>query len=450
MAYYGSPYDEEDKRSALTQGLLAAGLAALGARKGSEYNAFAQAGLLGLGGYGRSLENATEARDRKAQREMQAQQYAQQQAEWQRAQQQRAQMEGAQRAATLPGTPGMPAQEADSPGGTYMPPTPGTPGGFDRQKYGQLLEQIDPQKGLAYQQSLAKPTKELSKVENLSFQGKPVTVAFYKDGSREVLPFDPAADKQEVWEDIPQPKGAAPGLQWQRSKTTGQLRSVGSQPPVTNINLGGPKYETGVGGFVYPPSADNPTGKVVVPTGMPAKENKPPVEYQVQVAGISNLNSAIGEYLSELKGWNNLNLANPTAVARMGTKYQNMLLQGKEAYKLGVLNGPDKAILEEIVTNPVSVKGAVLSSEALGEQARTLSDLMARNAENIARAHKQPTPDVGRNYGEKQQPAPTGAAAPAQSFDTLPNPKDFKEGAILTDGVTNRKFKKVGGTWKAL
>jgi hypothetical protein len=154
MAYpYGSPYDEEDKRSALTQGLLAAGLAALGARKGSEYNAFAQAGLLGLGGYGRSLENATEARDRKAQREMQAQQYAQQQAEWQRAQQQRAQMEGAQRAATLPGAPGMPAQEADSPGGTYMPPTPGTPGGFDRQKYGQLLETIDPMKGLAYQQA---------------------------------------------------------------------------------------------------------------------------------------------------------------------------------------------------------------------------------------------------------------------------------------------------------
>jgi hypothetical protein len=300
MGYYGSPYDEEDKRSALTQGLLAAGLAALGARKGSEYNAFAQAGLLGLGGYGRSLENATEARDRKAQREMQAQQYAQQQAEWQRMQQQRAQMEGAQRAATLPGTPGMPAQEADSPGGTYMPPTPGTPGGFDRQKYGQLLEQIDPAKGLAYQQSLAKPTKELSKVENLSFNGKPVTVAFYKDGSREVLPFDPAADKQEVWEDIPQPKGAAPGLQWQRSKTTGQLRSVGSQPPVTNINLGGPKWESGAGGFVFPPSATNPTGKVVQPEGMPPKEAKPLTESQAKATAFVNQMQGANQTLEDL------------------------------------------------------------------------------------------------------------------------------------------------------
>jgi hypothetical protein len=446
MAY---PYEEEDRRSALTQGLLAAGLAALGARKGSEYNALGQAGLLGITGFNASLRTANEARNDRAEREMKAQQWAQQQAQWQRQQQQQAQMEQAQRAATLPGMPGMPGQEADNPGGTYMPPTPDTPGGFDRQKYGQLLEAIDPMKGLAYQQAIGKPTKELSKVENLSFQGKPVTVAFYKDGTREVLPFDPAADKQEVWEDIPQPKGAAPGLQWQRSKTTGQLRSVGSQPPVTNINLGGPKYEPGVG-YMYPPSEKNPTGLVVQPAGMPAKENKPPVEYQVQVAGISNLNSAIGEYLDELKGWNNLNLANPTAVARMGTKYQNMLLQGKEAYKLGVLNGPDKAILEEIVTNPVSVKGAVLSSEALGEQARTLSDLMARNAENIARAHKQPTPDVGRNYGEKQPPAQTGAAAAVQSFDALPDPKKFKEGSVMTDEVTGRKFKKVGGTWKAL
>jgi hypothetical protein len=322
MAYpYGSPYDEEDKRSALTQGLLAAGLAALGARKGSEYNAFAQAGLLGLGGYNRSLENATEARDRKAQREMQAQQYAQQQAEWQRMQQQRAQMEGAQRAATLPGTPGMPAQEADSPGGTYMPPTPGTPGGFDRQKYGQLLEQIDPAKGLAYQQSLAKPTKELSKVENLSFQGKPVTVAFYKDGSREVLPFDPAADKQEVWEDIPQPKGAAPGLQWQRSKTTGQLRSVGSQPPVTNINLGGPKYEPGVG-YMYPPSAANPTGRVVQPEGMPPKEAKPLTESQAKATAFVNQMQGANQTLEDLgsKGFTGKSKGQQTSIVMAGAE----------------------------------------------------------------------------------------------------------------------------------
>ena len=111
-------YDEEDRRRALTQGLLGAGLAMLGARKGSEYNAFAQAGLLGLGGYGRSLENATEARDRKAQRDMQQQQYARQQQEWQRAQDERAAM---QRAAGGAFTGGMPEMGPPTAQGEMQP-----------------------------------------------------------------------------------------------------------------------------------------------------------------------------------------------------------------------------------------------------------------------------------------------------------------------------------------
>ena len=78
MAY---PYEDEDRRSALVQGLLAAGLAALGTRKGQEGQGLAQAGLLGLGGYNRSLDNSSDARDRRAMREMQAQQWSMSQQE---------------------------------------------------------------------------------------------------------------------------------------------------------------------------------------------------------------------------------------------------------------------------------------------------------------------------------------------------------------------------------
>jgi hypothetical protein len=161
MAYYGDPYDPEDKRSALTQGLLAAGLAALGARKGSEYNAFAQAGLLGLGGYNSSLKNATDAREEQAMRKMREQQFAQQQQAWQQQQAERAWMQQAHQQALIPGTPGMPAQEADNPGGTYMPPTPPQASGFDDARYINALRtnpNIDPSKALAYQQMIAKET----------------------------------------------------------------------------------------------------------------------------------------------------------------------------------------------------------------------------------------------------------------------------------------------------
>jgi hypothetical protein len=186
---YNDPYDPEDRRQALTQGLLAAGLAALGARKGQEFNALGQAGLLGLGGYNAALRTTAEARDEKARREMQQAQFAQQQQAWQQAQQQRAQMEQAQRAATMPGVPGGEAEPRE--GGM----TPGLPGGFDRQKYGQLLEQIDPMKGLAYQQAIAKPTRELKDTRTLMQNGQRVTVNFYKDGTHEVVPFAPDAEK---------------------------------------------------------------------------------------------------------------------------------------------------------------------------------------------------------------------------------------------------------------
>jgi hypothetical protein len=351
----------------------------------------------------------------------------------------------------------MPAQEADSPGGTYMPPTPGTPGGFDRQKYGQLLEAIDPQKGLAYQQSLAKPTKELSKVENLSFQGKPVTVAFYKDGSREVLPFDPAADKQEVWEDIPQPKGAAPGLQWQRSKTTGQLRSVGSQPPVTNINLGAPKYESGVG-FVYPPSDKNPTGQVVIPQGMPEKVNKPPVEYLKQLSGMTNLNTAVQEYVGGLKNWDVTSIVNPSAVAEMGTKYNNMMLQAKEAYNLGVLNGPDYMILQQVVTNPASLKGTITTNSALGNQAEELARIMRRNAANLAKVHGQPVPDIGpvgtpTTTDPRATGGKIGGSMPASSgrsykSATMPKLDELPDGSEVVDDKTGITLVKRNGKWE--
>ena len=92
---------------------------------------------------------------------MREQQWQQQQAEYARQQQERAAMQGAHAAAIIPGAPGMPGQEADNPGGTYMAPTPAQPAGFDDQKYIQALRTnplIDPAKALAYQQLITKDT----------------------------------------------------------------------------------------------------------------------------------------------------------------------------------------------------------------------------------------------------------------------------------------------------
>ena len=99
---------------------------------------------------------------------------------------------------------------------------------------------------------------------------------------------------------------------------------------------------------------------------------------QKQQTGVQTTKAAITEYRDALKKFDIVDLANPAARARMGTVYNNMLLQAKEAYNLGVLNGPDYMILQEVITNPASMTGAITSKKALDDQARKLDEIMGK------------------------------------------------------------------------
>jgi len=66
-----------------------------------------------------------------------------------------------------------------------------------------------------------------------------------------------------------------------------------------------------------------------------------------QVTGSINLSDAITDYQSKIKGFGVKDFANPDKRAEMGNSYNNMMLQAKEAYNLGVLNGPDYDILQK-------------------------------------------------------------------------------------------------------
>jgi hypothetical protein len=100
------------------------------------------------------------------------------------------------------------------------------------------------------------------------------------------------------------------------------------------------------------------TGAVDVPRdsqGNPVdvSQFKPPsTEAQKQITGVQNTRNAIQEFRNELSNFSRFDLLKPKDRARIQSKYNNMMLQAKEAYNLGVLNGPDKQILEEIIYNP--------------------------------------------------------------------------------------------------
>jgi hypothetical protein len=134
---------------------------------------------------------------------------------------------------------------------------------------------------------------------------------------------------------------------------------------------GKPQFHDGQ--WVLPPSQQNPQGASIPVPGF----SKPLGEGQKkQVTGIDALSSAIDEYKSELGKFSGSALLSPDKRAAMGTKYNNMMLQAKEAYNLGVLNGPDYDILQSVIADPSSIKGAFISNDALKNQASELDRLM--------------------------------------------------------------------------
>lgn len=160
--------------------------------------------------------------------------------------------------------------------------------------------------------------------------------------------------------------------------------------------------------------------------------DKLPESQQKQVVGVNNLSNAISEYRTALKGWDGLDTLSPDARATMGTAYNNMMLQAKEAYNLGVLNGPDYQILQSVVTDPRSVIGAFTSKTALDKQASELDRIMS---------------GVGKVSSQARQPQQAANATPKRiEADAMPNPAQHK-GAIATDQATGVKYKSDGKNW---
>lgn len=167
------------------------------------------------------------------------------------------------------------------------------------------------------------------------------------------------------------------------------------------------------------------TGAVDVPKdsqGNPVdvSQFKPPsTEAQKQITGVQNTRNAIQEFRNELSNFSRLDLLRPKDRARIESKYQNMLLQAKEAYNLGVLNGPDLAILEGIIYNPTKLKGAVIGKEGIDAQASELDRIMA-NIKTTVQIKGAPLPATQPKLNEV--PVPSGQnKAPAGVSQNLWN-----------------------------
>ena len=142
---------------------------------------------------------------------------------------------------------------------------------------------------------------------------------------------------------------------------------------------------------------------------------KPSETQDKQIIGVKNTRDAISEFRAELGNFSRLDSLKPKDRARIETKYRNMQMQAKEAYNLGVLNGPDLAILEQIIYNPTSMVGVAVGKDAIDAQASELDRIMENVGINVQ------TRGRGTTAQKTQAKAPAGAppGVPQKVWDVM-------------------------------
>ena len=82
-------------------------------------------------------------------------------------------------------------------------------------------------------------------------------------------------------------------------------------------------------------------------------------ESEKQVSGAINYQKSLNSLQDIFQRYKGAELLNPNVRAEIQQSLNNALLQGKEANRLGVLNGPDLSILEKIVGDPTAVNALI-------------------------------------------------------------------------------------------
>lgn len=185
------------------------------------------------------------------------------------------------------------------------------------------------------------------------------------------------------------PQGQALVRQW--------LQKNASHAPPVSVSYGAPVAgvdDNGKPVFFQP---EKTGGKPAIIPGVAPAPAKLGEGAAKQVAGIDSLSEAIDAYVGELAKWKKADALSPDKRAAMGTAYNNMMLQAKEAYNLGVLNGPDYTILQSVVRDPTNALSTFVSNEALVKQALTLKAMMSRTKRAVvgAKAHANDKPSGG-------------------------------------------------------
>lgn len=223
----------------------------------------------------------------------------------------------------------------------------------------------------------------------------------------------------------------------------------GANLTLARQSAGKPVYDADRGVFVNPatgvatPVTAGPGGAPIGPKAGAGGAPKISAEVQRQIGGVVSFDkdlNALEEALKDFDPRNPLDQGNTTKRARIQSLGKQAQLSAKEAAALGALSGPDMALLEGILNDPTSIKGAVSGSKGIAAQ---ISEARAGNRRRVD--------SLSAQYGDKSMEGVKGAldsapstSAPAAGPARIKSDADYNalpSGATFVgpDGKTRRK-----------
>lgn len=153
-----------------------------------------------------------------------------------------------------------------------------------------------------------------------------------------------------------------------------------------------------------------------------------------QVTGAVNLTDAIADYQSKIANFGVKDFANPNKRAEMGNAYNNMMLQAKEAYNLGVLNGPDYSILQKVVRDPTNISSLAFANDSLSKQADSLRNTAKTIVSNAYMSQGREAPaEIMAKFVKKELPvAEKQSVAQQLGLSKVPKGVDPKVWNVMT------------------
>jgi hypothetical protein len=193
---------------------------------------------------------------------------------------------------------------------------------------------------------------------------------------------------------------------------SGNVAMAGGAPTVKPVAATNAPADALVTTYGYDPF--KPPPMPAMPSGSAARSWKADIYKPLEgtpantVTGATTYVDALGKYNDYVSGLDAKDLANPQVRNRLNSLYAQVKLTGKEANNLGVLNGGDEKILEEVVPNYSNImitKGTV--KKILDEQKEFGSSKIVATY----RTAQKPVPENMRKYVvvPKIEEAPTGS-----------------------------------------